>query len=77
MPLLHLPIHDPDGRYMAQCIVNYSLQAIEAAAELKAIPEGYISQTKSLIETLVNGNCIAERVLRVTSNRQRGTPEPT
>ena len=76
VPFLDPPIHDPAGRYMAQNTVNYFQKAMVAAAELEAIPQVRIPQTKSLIDTLANGNCIAERVLRVTSYRRRENTDP-
>ena len=47
-----------------------------AAVELEAIPQVRIPQTRSLIDPLANGNCIAERVLRVTSYRRRENTGP-
>ena len=76
VPFLDPPIHDPDGRYMAQSMVNHHQKAMAAAAELEAIPQVRIPQTRSLIDPLANENCIAERVLRVTSYRRRENTGP-
>ena len=76
VPFLDPPIHDPAGRYMAQNMVNCFQKAPGAAAKLEAIPQVRIPQTRSLIDTLTNRNCIAERVLRATSYRRRGNPGP-
>ena len=76
VPFLDPPIHDPAGRYMAQNIVNCFQKAPAAAAELEAIPQVCIPQTRSLIDTLANGNCIAERVLRATSYQRRENTGP-
>ena len=76
VPFFDPPIHDPAGRYMAQNMVNYFQKAPAAAAELEAIPQVRIPQTRSLIDTLANGNYIAERVLRGTSYRRRENTGP-
>lgn len=67
VPFLNSLIYDPDGCYLAQRLVYYFRRATAAAAELAALPEVRLPRTRSLVDTLANGNSIAERVPQVIS----------
>lgn len=67
-PDLDPPIYCEAAHYLAEVQTHHSLVAADLRTELEASPVAHNTRLLTLIETLANGNAIAERVL---SSRKR------
>jgi hypothetical protein len=77
-PDLDPPIYCHDACYLADLYEYLSQMAIGLRPELEAGPLAHNSRLMALIERLANGDAVAERVLRETSNepQRAATTDP-